>query len=84
MELCAGVSIEPVQELIAKEEAKMGAREDFAKRVAFNLFRFIESFGGRSGDQITVPTNVLDLWFTKFQAKFRRDPDFLARQATPI
>jgi protein Hikeshi len=62
----------------------MGAREDFAKRVAFNLFRYIESFGGRAGDQIMVPTNVLDQWFTKFQEKFRRDPDFLARQEMPV
>ena len=75
--------MEPIQELLAKESAKMGAREDFAKRVAFNLFRYLESFGGTQGDRIVVPTNVLDQWFRRFQEKFRRDPDFLARQEMP-
>jgi protein Hikeshi len=79
------VSAEPLAELLAKESAKMGAREEFAKRVAFNLFRFMESFSSQSGgDQIIVPTNVLDRWFTRFQEKFRRDPDFLARQEMPV
>lgn len=70
--------------MVAKEGAKMGAREDFAKRVAFNLFRYIESFGGTQGDQIAVPASVLDQWFTRFQEKSRRDPDFLARQEVPF
>ena len=70
---------------MAKESAKMGAREDFAKRVAFNLFRFMESFSSKvAGDQLVVPGNVIDRWFTRFQEKFRRDPDFLARQEMPI
>ena len=80
---CAGVSLEPAADLAARESAKMGAREDFAKRVAFNLFRFMESFGGADGDKIMVPTNILDLWFKRFQHKFQRDPDFLARQEMP-
>ena len=79
----AGVSVEPLHELAPKEGAKMGAREDFARRVAFNLFRYMESFGGVAGDKITVPTNILDQWFRRFQEKFRRDPDFLARQEMP-
>jgi Protein of unknown function (DUF775) len=80
---CAGISLEPAAELAGKESAKMGAREDFAKRIAFNLFRFIESFGGTQGDNIVVPTNVLDHWFRRFQEKFQKDPDFLARQEMP-
>ena len=80
-----GVSAEPLNELLAKESAKMGAREDFAKRVAFNLFRFMESFSSKAaGDQLVVPGNVIDRWFTRFQEKFRRDPDFLARQDMPV
>lgn len=31
------------------------------------------------GDALLVPTNVLELWFRKFDDKFRRDPDFLLR-----
>lgn len=79
-----GISVEPAAELAAKEGAKMGAREDYAKRVAYNLFRFMESFGGaRADNNLVVPMNILDMWFRRFQDKFRRDPDFLARQDMP-
>ena len=37
-----------------------------------------ESFNvGRTGDQLVLPTNCLEAWLDKFDAKFRRDPDFL-------
>jgi ribulose-phosphate 3-epimerase len=75
-----GVGVEPVAELAAKESAKLGSKETFAKRVAMDLFRYMESFQAAtavSADHMVVPMNVLDRWFTKFQDKFRRDPDFL-------
>lgn len=79
------MSAEPLNDLLAKESAKMGARQDFAKRVAFNLFQFMTSFSSRAaGDQLVVPGNVLDRWFVRFQEKFQRDPDFLARQEMPV
>jgi hypothetical protein len=31
------------------------------------------------GDALLVPTNVLELWYRKFEDKFTRDPDFLLR-----
>lgn len=79
-----GISIEPIEEAALKEQQVVGAKEDFAKRVAMDLFRFMESFSGSNPvqtytDAIVVPSNCLDSWFTKFQAKFRRDPDFLTR-----
>ena len=74
-------------ELEHKEAARLGKKEEFAKRVALDLFRYLESFnqgGGHvaqiSNDHLVVPANFLDRWFTKFQHKFRRDPDFLTRQ----
>lgn len=39
-----GVSIEAGADIIHKEGSKLGAREDYAKRVAADLFRFLESF----------------------------------------
>ena len=37
-----------------------------------------ESFNvGRTGDHLVLPTNCLEAWLDKFDAKFRRDPDFL-------
>ena len=50
----------------------LGSKEDFAKRVAMDLFRYMESFLG--DDRLGVG-NVIDNWF-KFLNKFRRDPNF--------
>ena len=33
-----------------------------------------------SGEVMLVPANVMNLWLAKFEAKFKRDPDFLTRQ----
>lgn len=61
-----------------------GSKEEFAKRVAMDLFRYMESFQAATlinAEQMVVPLNILDRWFNKFQDKFRRDPDFLTRAA---
>lgn len=43
--------------------------------------RYMESFNaGSSGDTLVLPSNVLEQWFSKFEHKFRRDPDFLIRR----
>lgn len=77
-----GVSVEPLSEAAAKEGSKLGAREDFAKKVGLDLYRFLESFAIQQlQDKIVVPTDILDRWLTKFSEKFRRDPDFLTRDA---
>ena len=65
-------------ELVQKEGSKLAGRQDFAKRVAMDLYRFMESFNtGHAGNQLILPTDVLDRWFQKFDNKFRKDPDFL-------
>lgn len=80
-----GISIEPGAEIIHKEGSKVGAKEDFAKRVGMDLFRYMESFQTQAmGDHIIVPANVLDRWFIKFSDKFRRDPDFLTRDTNKL
>ena len=66
-----------------KERMALGSKETFAKRVATDLFRYMESFQAAtaiSAEHMVVPMNVLDRWFIKFQDKFRRDPDFLTRR----
>ena len=42
---------------------------------------YMESFnaGTAGGDQLVLPSNVLERWFKRFEDKFRRDPDFLVR-----
>mmetsp|Transcript_13417 Transcript_13417/g.21903 ORF Transcript_13417/g.21903 Transcript_13417/m.21903 type:complete len:189 (-) Transcript_13417:47-613(-) len=79
-----GVSVEPIADTVGKEQHVVGSKEEFAKRVAMDLFRYMESFQAAtaiSAEQMVVPLNILDRWFNKFQDKFRRDPDFLTRAA---
>ena len=78
-----GVSIEPLAEVAGKEQIVLGSKEEFARRVAMDLFRYMESFQAAtqvSQEHMVVPMNVLDRWFNKFQTKFRLDPNFLTRQ----
>lgn len=57
-----GVSVEPLDELLPREGSKLGAKEQFAKRVGMDLYRFLESFqvGQQYGDQLLIPANALD------------------------
>jgi len=78
-----GVSLEPLLDAAQKEGERLGSREDFAKRVAMDLFRFLESFAGDQG-QMAVPARFLDAWFEKFTRRFRADPDYLTRRHQPV
>ena len=78
------VSIEPASELLPKMETVnlVDFRRDFARKIALNLFRFIESFsqgGGRDGNFIRCPQDVLDRWLVRFDEKYRRDPNFILK-----
>lgn len=57
-----------------REGSKLASRQEFAKRVALDLYRFMESFnqGGVAGDMLVLPMNCLERWFAKFDDKFRR------------
>ena len=81
-----GVSVEPLTSALEKEAALVQHKETFAKRVAEDLFRFMQSFQceGSSNDRMVVPVNILTRWFDKFQNRFRRDPNFLDRSRLDI
>lgn len=81
-----GFSMEAISELGEKETSKVSAGEDFAKAVALNLFHYIESFGsgGRAGDALIMPTDVINRWFVKFSERYRRDPDFFTRSVSKV
>ena len=50
--------------------------------IALNLFQFLQSFSsGSSQDSLAMPANLIDRWFTRFQEKFRKDPEFFMRHA---
>ena len=77
-------SIEPAAELLPKIEmvSQTDFRRDFARKIALNLFRFIESFsqgGGRDGSFIRCPQDVLDRWLVRFDEKYKRDPNFILK-----
>ncbi|KAK2076047.1 hypothetical protein QBZ16_001383 [Prototheca wickerhamii] len=82
-----GILAESLEEARQKEGSKLGAKEDFAKRVGLDLFNFMQSFGGVQnvgGNNILVPVNVLDAWYQRLERRLRRDPDFLTRQKDKI
>ncbi|PRW61209.1 OPI10-like protein [Chlorella sorokiniana] len=76
-----GVSVEPLAELAQKEGSKLGAKEDFVKAVAYNLFAYMQSFGAV---QALGGDKLLDQWFQKTMDRLRRDPDFLTRRKDVI
>ena len=78
-----GVSVEPLAELATREATAVASKQEFARRVALDMFRFMQSFPS-NGSTLLIPANVLEMWLAKFDAKFARDPDFLLRlQAGP-
>ncbi|KAG2447454.1 hypothetical protein HYH02_007778 [Chlamydomonas schloesseri] len=80
-----GVSLEPAADIVARETSSVGAKAEFAKRVGLDLFRYLESFQTQNmGSHIVVPANALERWYTRFQDKFRRDPDFLTRNTESL
>mmetsp|Transcript_11657 Transcript_11657/g.13864 ORF Transcript_11657/g.13864 Transcript_11657/m.13864 type:complete len:193 (-) Transcript_11657:98-676(-) len=85
-----GIVIELLEDAASKEQLVVGTKEEFAKRVALNLFNYMQSFSSQhtgilpGKDAIVVPPDCLDRWFKRFQEKFRRDPEFLTRQQDAV
>ena len=79
-----GISIEPASELLPKLETVEipDFRRDFARKIALNLFRFIESFSQGSSRDVNFlrcPQDVLDKWLIRFDEKYKRDPNFILK-----
>eukprot|EP00210_Caulerpa_lentillifera_P001762 g1692.t1 len=80
-----GICVEALSEVNSREEFIVGSKGEFAKRVAMNLYTFMGSFQTtQNGNQLIVPANCFERWYTRFQEKFKRDPDFLTRDDTMI
>ena len=54
-------------------------QKDYAKKVAQNLFNYLQSFDSNCGanNQLVVPMNSLEKWFDKFNRKYDMDPNFV-------
>ena len=72
-------NIANIQELVLNKSST-DVRQTYAKKVALNLFRFMESFN-RNTDMyqgvMVLPVDVLDKWYLKFENKFKYDPFFV-------
>jgi len=74
-----GVSVEPfvnIENIQTVDESRLHV----AKQIATDLFTFMQSFDtGAVGNMMTVPTNIFDRWMARFEARFRRDPNFFMK-----
>jgi hypothetical protein len=77
-----GVSIEPLPNISNLQIAEKGAEDrlNVAKKIAKNLFTYMQSFDDTSRPGwMTVPTNVFQGWLTRFENKSRVDPNFFMK-----
>ena len=89
-----GISIEPIEVVrnLTNTQNPMGAsqatpstadkRPLVAQKIAKDLYNFMLSFdtGGARGNQtMTVPANIFDRWWRRFEAKLKRDPNFFLK-----
>lgn len=61
-------------------------KKEYTKLVARNLYNYMVSYNksgllvnGAEGEFIVIPSNFLDRWLEKFEAKYAKDPNFILR-----
>uniref|UniRef100_A0A7S1B6R7 Hikeshi-like C-terminal domain-containing protein n=1 Tax=Corethron hystrix TaxID=216773 RepID=A0A7S1B6R7_9STRA len=79
-----GASVESIEKAhnLELDTRHIEDRLSMAKKIAINLFNFMESFNthsGGCGQYMTVPTNVLERWMKRFEAKYKIDSNFFMR-----
>lgn len=79
-----GLCLESAVDILPKldELSHFDFRRDFARKIALNLFRFIESFSSgnsRDGNFLRCPQDVLDKWLVRFDEKYQKDPNFILK-----
>ncbi|KAJ0401278.1 hypothetical protein ATCC90586_003715 [Pythium insidiosum] len=77
-----GISIEPIDNVknLGIEASGLEERKAFALKIAQDLFNFMTSFStSGTSAYMTIPTNLLDRWMERFEAKYRRDPNFMLK-----
>ena len=76
-----GISVEPLESIENVQAVdRVENRLVVAQKIAADLFRYMRSFdtGGNYG-QMLVPNNIFDRWMRRFEARFRRDPNFFLK-----
>ena len=76
-----GVSIESLVEVKNQTVDTWDNRLFVAQKIANDLFHYMQSFdSGNQSGQLQVPTFVFDRWLQRFEARYRRDPNFFMKQ----
>lgn len=79
------VLIEPANILLQKLETKppIDYNKEIARKIALNLFRFIESYNSNNNNNnpsnqipLNLPQYILDRWISRFDEKYKLDPYF--------
>ena len=69
-------------EMAFKQKIQFDINQEFAKRLAKNLYNYLDSFN-QNQDQnkqlLVVPINTLENWYNKFLNKYKIDPNFLMK-----
>jgi len=91
-----GLSIEPIESIrnilssnnsngttfLANSNAR---RPLVAQKIAQDLYNFMQSFdtgaGASKTNTMTVPTNIFERWWKRFESKSQRDPGFFLKQS---
>eukprot|EP00979_Chaetoceros_neogracilis_P013707 scaffold4020_cov234-Chaetoceros_neogracile.AAC.8 len=81
-----GISIEPLDNIsnLDLESKGVGDRKSIAKKIATDLFNYLQSFddvGNARSGWMTVPVNVFERWFKRFEGKIDRDPNFFMKNS---
>ena len=65
-----------------EDKIKFDINQEFAKRVAKNLYNYLDSFNQNQDPSkrlLVVPINSLESWYDKFIQKYNIDPNFLMK-----
>lgn len=82
VQLCVRLdSLEFIKENFASK-VKNDINQEFAKRIAKNLFNYLDSYNKNqdmSQDLLVVPLTSLQNWYDKFLLRYNIDPNFLMK-----
>jgi len=83
-----GVSVEPLDNIsnlnLERNCKGVEDRKNVARKIATDLFNYLQSFdevGNARSGWMTVPVNVFERWFKRFEGKIDRDPNFFMKSS---
>ncbi len=78
------IKLEPLSQIkdAFENKIKNDTNIEFAKKIAKNLFNFLDSYNGNkdpNSNLLIVPISTLQNWYDKFEMKYKVDPNFLMK-----